>query len=260
MDETGSRQYPEKPARVYLFGTCLIDLFCPQAGMDTYACSSARESRCISRLTRPAAGNQRTAAAFPSRRARWRSPSCASSRAVAGDRPLRILRRHDAPPLSQDFRRRSETAAEARALAERIFELSEFLLHVAKDPADRPGGAGAGRAAHLVCCTSRDGHACARPRAAGPVAGGRSRHARTRIRMLRLRRHFFAQASVDLVGDGRRQGRCDQGNRRADLSLGRLRLHAQPQPHPREARRSGCRGQHLATFLWQRTGGEGERQ
>ena len=34
MEEYGSRKYPEKPARVYFFGTCLIDLFCPQAGLD----------------------------------------------------------------------------------------------------------------------------------------------------------------------------------------------------------------------------------
>ena len=32
MDEAGSRHYPEKPARVYLFGTCLIDLFCNAVG------------------------------------------------------------------------------------------------------------------------------------------------------------------------------------------------------------------------------------
>jgi hypothetical protein len=78
MEETGSRQYPEKPARVYLFGTCLIDLFCPEAGMDTpSACSSARESRSIFPPIRPAVGNRRTAAAFPSRHARWRCRSCA---------------------------------------------------------------------------------------------------------------------------------------------------------------------------------------
>ena len=34
MDAAGSRQYPEKPEKVYLFGTCLIDLFCPEAGMN----------------------------------------------------------------------------------------------------------------------------------------------------------------------------------------------------------------------------------
>ena len=29
------RQYPsEKPSRVYLFGTCVVDLFYPEAGMD----------------------------------------------------------------------------------------------------------------------------------------------------------------------------------------------------------------------------------
>ena len=34
MDQAGSRQYPDKPTKVYLFGTCLIDLFCPEAGID----------------------------------------------------------------------------------------------------------------------------------------------------------------------------------------------------------------------------------
>jgi L-lactate dehydrogenase complex protein LldE len=45
MDETGSRQYPEKPARVYLFGTCLIDMFCPEAGMDARTPARARGNR-----------------------------------------------------------------------------------------------------------------------------------------------------------------------------------------------------------------------
>lgn len=31
----GSRQYPSKPADVYLFATCLVDQFVPQAGLDT---------------------------------------------------------------------------------------------------------------------------------------------------------------------------------------------------------------------------------
>jgi len=31
----GERRYPPKPADVYLFATCLVDQFAPQAGLDT---------------------------------------------------------------------------------------------------------------------------------------------------------------------------------------------------------------------------------
>ena len=28
------REYPAKPSQVYLFGTCVVDLFYPEAGLD----------------------------------------------------------------------------------------------------------------------------------------------------------------------------------------------------------------------------------
>ena len=34
-DHPGVRAYPPKPADVYLFATCLVDQFTPQAGLDT---------------------------------------------------------------------------------------------------------------------------------------------------------------------------------------------------------------------------------
>jgi Fe-S oxidoreductase len=46
--------------------------------------------------------------------------------------------------------------AEARALADRIFELSEFLLNVAKDPADADQGAPARVALHTSCAARRE--------------------------------------------------------------------------------------------------------
>jgi hypothetical protein len=90
---------------------------------------------------------------------------------VAGDRSFRFLRRHDASPLSQDFRRRCALLSEARALAERIFEFSEFLLHVAKRQTDDQGSPGTCRAAYLLRRPSRDGYAPARARAAGQLPG-----------------------------------------------------------------------------------------
>ena len=34
-DTAAGRQYPSKPTDVYLFATCLVDQFVPQAGLDT---------------------------------------------------------------------------------------------------------------------------------------------------------------------------------------------------------------------------------
>jgi hypothetical protein len=101
--------------------------------MTPCACSSAKESRCCFRPTRPAAGSRRTAAAFPSRRAPspWRScgsfpkpwPVIVPSGSCAG------TMRHHYPEMFADDPR---LQAEANALAERVFELSEFLVHVAR--------------------------------------------------------------------------------------------------------------------------------
>ena len=44
----GTRVYPQKPANVYLFATCLVDQFAPQAGLDTVRLLERAGWRCNS--------------------------------------------------------------------------------------------------------------------------------------------------------------------------------------------------------------------
>lgn len=129
------REIPDasRPKDVYFFATCLVDLFCPEAGMDAielleregvtvhfpenqtccgqpaYTSGFPDEARAVARAQ---------LALFPEN---W--PVVVPSGSCAG------MMRHHYPKLFAD---EPETRARAEALGERIFELSEFLLSVLK--------------------------------------------------------------------------------------------------------------------------------
>jgi len=128
-----SHHYPDKPQDVYLFGTCLIDLFHPEAGLDTVAlleregiavhfppdqtcCGQPAYTSGYPEDARPVARLQMQLFPQP-----W--PVIVPSGSCAG------MIRHGYPLL---FAADPEYKAQAEALAERVFELSEFLVHVAK--------------------------------------------------------------------------------------------------------------------------------
>lgn len=126
------RVYPTKPADVYLFGTCLVDQFAPEAGLATV------------RLLEQEGINVH----FPEQQTCCGQPAYNSgypdeARAVALQqlnlfpRPWPVvvpsgscaaMMRHHYPKL---FANDPSLSAKARELAERIFELTEFLVHVA---------------------------------------------------------------------------------------------------------------------------------
>jgi L-lactate dehydrogenase complex protein LldE len=125
------RQYPAKPSNAYLFATCLIDQFAPAAGVDTvrlleregiaihipneqiccgqpaYTSGFADQARAVAR---------RQLALFPQF---WPvvvpSGSCSA-----------MMREHYPKLFAGD----PLLAQQARALADRVFELTEFLVHV----------------------------------------------------------------------------------------------------------------------------------
>ena len=128
------RAYPSTaPQKVYLFGTCVVDLFFPDAGMDA-----------IYLLER-----QGIEVLFPQGQSCCGQPAYTSgyteqARAVARqqlslfeqDYPLVVISgscagmfREHYPALFKD---EPETLAKVLALAERTFELSEFLLKVCR--------------------------------------------------------------------------------------------------------------------------------
>lgn len=122
-----------RPTDIYFYGTCLVDLFCPEAGMDAI--------RLIER--------EGVTVHFPEDQTCCGQPAYTSgfadeARAVAltqmqlfpNDWPVVIpsgscagIVRHHYPKLFADD---PPLKAQAEALAERVFELSEFLLNVLK--------------------------------------------------------------------------------------------------------------------------------
>ena len=145
-----------RPKNVYFFATCLVDLFCPEAGMDAIALLE-REG-----LTVHFPENQ-TCCGQPA----YTSGYADAARAVAltqmrlfpNDWPIVVpsgscagMMRHHYPRLFADD---PQLQAEAEALAERVFELSEFLLEVLKVQ-----WKGAGKAAtvtlHTSCAARRE--------------------------------------------------------------------------------------------------------
>ncbi len=127
----GTRLYPRKPSDVYLFATCLIDQFAPQAGLDTVrllqregiavhfpegqtCCGQPAYSNGYPDQARAVARRQLDLFPEP-----WPvvvpSGSCAA------------MMRHHYPQLFIDH---PLLLAQARELSARIFELTEFLVHV----------------------------------------------------------------------------------------------------------------------------------
>jgi len=125
------RHYPAKPADVYLFATCLIDQFTPQAGVDTVRLLEREGIRVHFLEAQTCCGQPAHSSGFPD-----------EARAVALQQlnlfeqpwPVVIpsgscggmIRQHY-PHLFAD-----DPALHARAvdLSERVYELTEFLVHI----------------------------------------------------------------------------------------------------------------------------------
>ncbi len=127
------RSYPPKPRNVYLYATCLVDMFHPEAGLDTVSLLEREGIRVHFPEDQTCCGQPAYTSGYPEEaRAVARRqldlfpeawPVVIPSGSCAG------MLRHHYPRLFA-----GDAALEVRAqeLAERVFELSEFLLHVAK--------------------------------------------------------------------------------------------------------------------------------
>lgn len=126
------RHYPTaRPTDVYLFATCLVDLFVPQAGLDAVRLLE-REGltvhfpRSQSCCGQPAYSSGNPSQARAVARAQWDLfrepwPIVVPSGSCAG------MMRHHWPRLFDDD---SHDARRARQLGERVYELTEFLVNV----------------------------------------------------------------------------------------------------------------------------------
>lgn len=150
------RSYPAKPTDVYLFGTCVIDLFFPEAGLDAIRLLEREGIRvhfpqAQSCCGQPAYTSGYTDEAREVARAQlglfkedW--PVVVTSGSCAG-----MMRQH----YLDLFRDEPQTLARVQALSERIFEFAEFLLEVCRvELQDR--GAPVKMTLHTSCSARRE--------------------------------------------------------------------------------------------------------
>ena len=154
------RQYPAASAHVYLFATCLVDLFVPEAGLDAVrlleregltvhyprgqsCCGQPAYSSGNPDEARRVAATQLDLFAEP-----W--PVIVPSGSCGG------MIRHHWPALFADD---PVHGPKARAIAERTYELTEFLVHVLAvrlDALAAPAGADERVVLHTSCAARRE--------------------------------------------------------------------------------------------------------
>ena len=260
-----SRHYPAKPADAYLFATCLIDQFAPDAGLDALrlleregikmhfpadqtCCGQPAYSSGYAEAARAVARRQMDLFPEP-----WPvvvpSGSCAA------------MLRHDYPKL---FAGDPVLSPRARALAERVFELTEFLVHVVGfERADL--GTPCSVALHTSCHARREmgshesSHALlARLGRVTVVRQAREEECCGFGGTFSIRHPAISEAMVtEKVGSLRASG----AERVVSADCGCLfNIVGRAQHMDRAAGRgqASLPGEHIASFLWRRTTGAGK--
>ncbi|MDQ7913588.1 (Fe-S)-binding protein [Pseudomonas sp. 102515] len=250
------RTYPQqKPTQVYLFGTCVVDLFYPEAGMDSIrlleregirvhfpqAQSCCGQPAYTSGYTEEARAVARTQLALFAEP--W--PVVVPSGSCAG-----MLRHHYAELFADE----PETLRQVRDLAERTYELAEFLLHVCQvDYQDR--GAPTKVALHTSCSARREmqTHLHGRALLGQLQAVERVDHDHESeccgfggtfsVRMPDISGAMVADKTRALQDSGAAQVLTADCGCLMNIN-GAL-----------EKQRAALRGEHLASFLWRRIGG-----
>jgi L-lactate dehydrogenase complex protein LldE len=128
-----ARRYPQKPRHAYLFATCLVDQFAPEAGMDTVRLLEREGIAVHFPEAQTCCGQPAYTSGYPAEaRAVVRRqldlfpqpwPIVVPSGSCGG-----MLRHHYLQLFADD----PALLKKARDLSERIFELTEFLVHVVR--------------------------------------------------------------------------------------------------------------------------------
>ena len=249
------RRYPAKPADVYLFGTCVLDLFFPEAGLDAIRLLEREGIRvhfpqgqsCCGQPAYTSGYSEEARAVARAQLALFEQdwPLVVPSGSCAG-----MIRHH----YAELFKDEPALLARAEALAARTFELAEFLLHVCQ-VALQDRGAPAKIALHTSCSARRE----------------MNTHLHGRALLAQL-------AQVERVEHDHESECCGFGGtfsvRMPDISgamvVDKTRALQDSGAAQVVSADCGCllningalekqnaplRGQHLASFLWQRTGG-----
>lgn len=129
---SAAKKYPDKPARVYYFGTCLIDMFYPEAGLhgiqllerEGITVSFPKGQSCCGQPAYNSGYDKET-----------RKVAAAQMACLAEDIPVVVpsascasMMIHHYPTLFAE----THLAAAALDLAQRTFELTDFLVNVCK--------------------------------------------------------------------------------------------------------------------------------
>ena len=221
-EREADRHYPEKPEAVTLFGTCVVDLFFPEAGLDAIRSQQRAHNQLAERL-------------------REQDSEGAS-----------LLQRVDR--LVQERTSALNTLKRVEALAERTFELTEFLLKVCRvQLADR--GAPSKIALHTSCSARREmnTHLHARELLQQLEGVERIDHDHESeccgfggtfsVRMPEVSGAMVKDKTRSLIDSGAVEMVTADGGCLMNIN-GSL-----------EKQKKSFRGRHLASFLWERTNG-----
>jgi len=248
------RRYPaQKPSQVYLFGTCVVDLFFPEAGLDAIRLLEREGLRVHFPQGQSCCGQPAYTSGYTEEARRvarkqlelfaedW--PLVVPSGSCAG-----MLREH----YAELFRDEPETLRRVQALAARTYELAEFLLNVCRVQLEDQGGPI--RVALHTSCSAR--------REMNTHLHGRALLAQL-ARVERVEHDHeseccgfggtFSVRMPDIAGamvaDKTRALKESGAHRVLSADCGcLLNLNG-----ALEKQREALRGQHLASFLWQRT-------
>lgn len=124
------RQYPPKPDKVYFFGTCLIDMAYPEAGMAAIRLIQREGVEVIFPREQSCCGQPAYNSGFPDEARRVAEKQmavfCKPYPIVVPSGSCAGMMRHHYPKIFKDDPDRSRV----EAFSERVFELTEFLVHV----------------------------------------------------------------------------------------------------------------------------------
>jgi L-lactate dehydrogenase complex protein LldE len=263
QDTRETRCYPPKPTDAYLFATCLVDQFVPQAGLDTVRLLEREGIRVHFPEAQSCCGQPAYTSGYPD-----------EARAVARRQielfpqpwPVVVpsgscaaMMRHHYPKLFADDAR---LLPQVEALSERIFELTEFLVHVAGFRHEDTGES-CKVALHTSCHARREmgvhetsGALLAGLGAVDVVTQARAEECCGFGGAFAVRHGDISEAIVsDKVGSLRESG----AQRVVSADCGcLLNILGRAGYEDRAAGRQDASlpGEHIASFLWRRTGGE----
>ena len=132
-ERPGPRTYPAKPAEVTLFGTCVVDLFFPEAGLDAIRLLEREGIRVHFPQEQSCCGQPAWTSGYVNEA---REVARAQLNLLDNGLPVVVPSGSCAGMFRQHYREvfaeEPDTLKRVDDLAERTFELTEFLLHVCK--------------------------------------------------------------------------------------------------------------------------------